>query len=82
MSEFLAAFDEVSVLWTYSSETEKIKENNRMLQMDWMTALAVEIAVSVCRITIYGCVNVVTVAMLLNTSNKVMQEKFHMWELY
>ena len=28
-----------------------------MLQMDWMIAFIIEIAVSVCRLTVYDCVN-------------------------
>ena len=41
---------------------EKCKDNNGILQMDWMIAFVMEIAVSVCRLTVYGSVNGVSVA--------------------
>ena len=61
MSEFLAAFGEVSVVLTYSFVTEKFGKNYRMLQMDRMIAFIMQIAVSVCRLAVYGSVNCVVV---------------------
>ena len=46
MSELLAAFDEVSMDWTYSFLMEKCWEKkNGMLQMDWMIAFVMKVAV-------------------------------------
>ena len=62
MSEFLAALHEVSEVLTYSFVRDKFGKHNRMHQMGCMIAIVVEIAMSVCRLTVYGsviCVNAV-----------------------
>ena len=41
-----------------------------MPQMDWMIAFIMRIAVSVCRLTVYGSVNGVIVVNFINTSQK------------
>ena len=41
-----------------------------MPQMDWMIAFVMQIAVSVCRLTVYGRVNGVIVVNFINTSKK------------
>ena len=59
MSEFLAALHEVSEV---SFVRDKFGKHNRMHQMGCMIAIVVEIAMSVCRLTVYGsviCVNAV-----------------------
>ena len=38
--------------------------------MDWMIAFIIQMAVSVCRLTVYGSVNGVVVANFFNTSKK------------
>ena len=45
----------------------------RMLQMDSMIAFIMQIAVSVCRLTVYGSVNDVVAVIFLTHLRKVMQ---------
>ena len=61
MNEFLVAFDEVSMVRTYSFVTKKFGKDSRMLHMDWMIAFVMMIAVSVCRLSVYCSVNGVSV---------------------
>ena len=70
MSELLAAFGEFSVVITYYFVSEKFWEDHRMPQMDWMIAFIVQIAVSVCWLTVYGRVNGFIFVNFINTSKK------------